>query len=103
MLIGCLMIAYAHDAGQAHAIGDPWDAGAARRGAPWGGGARREAPWGRGRRRGAPWGGPPAEGPGEGIHWGGDTPKDYTKHRQTIQSPGIIDKAPETLYKSIEY
>ena len=37
-----------------------------------------------------------------GIHWGGDTPKDYTKPRQTIQSPGILDKAPETLYKAPE-
>ena len=37
------------------------------------------------------------------IHWGGDTPKDYTKPRQTIQSPRILDKAPETLYKSFEY
>ena len=45
----------------------------------------------------------PAEGPGGGIHWGGDTPKDYTKPRQTIQSPGILDKAPETLYKCFEY
>ena len=55
-------------------------------------------------------GGPPAEGPRGGgrpprglggIHWGGDTPKDYTKPRQTIQSPGILDKAPETLYKAL--
>ena len=44
-------------------------------------------------RRGA-WG---------GIHWGGDTPKDLTKPRHTIQSPGILDKASKTLYKSIEY
>ena len=66
--------------------------GAARRGAPWGGAARRGAPWPMG-------GGRPPRGLG-GIHWGGDTPKDYTKPRQTIQSPGILDKAPETLYKA---
>jgi len=63
------------------------------RGAPSGGAARRGAPWG---ERG---GGRPAEGPGGG----GEAPEDFTKPRQTIQSSGILDKAPETLYKSFEY
>ena len=50
--------------------------------APWGGRPPRGPVGGRAARRGA-WG---------GIHWGGDTPKDYTKPRQTIQSPGILEK-----------
>ena len=31
----------------------------------------------------------------------GTPPTDYTKPQQTIQSPGILDKAPETLYKAL--
>ena len=48
----------------------PRGGGAARRGSPWGG----RPPWG-------PGGGAPAEGPG------GEAPKDFTKPRQTIESP----------------
>ena len=35
-----------------------------------------------------------------GIHWGENTPKDFTKPKQTIQNPGILHKAAETLYKA---
>ena len=38
---------------------------------------------------------PPAEGPGEGGG-GGEAPKDFTKPRQTIQSPN-------RLYKNTKY
>ena len=67
---------------------------------PRGGGPPAEGPrGGGGARQGAPWGGRARRGAWVRIHWGGDTQKDYTKPRQTIQSPGILDKAPETLYK----
>ena len=42
------------------------------------------------RRRGARGGG-----------GGGEAPKDFTKPRQTIQSPNRLYKAPETLHKHI--
>ena len=54
---------------------------------PVGGGARRGAPWG-GARRGAPWG----WGGARRGAWG-EAPKDFTKPRQTIQSPNRLYKA----------
>ena len=46
-------------------------------------------------KRGPVGGGPPAEGPGE-------APKDYTKPRQTIESPNRLYKAPKRLYKDLK-
>ena len=69
----------------------------------WAAPSKCPGPRGGGRPQRGPVGGrPPPRGLGD-IHWGADTPKDYTRPRQTSESPGIFDKAPETLYKSIEY
>ena len=73
--------------------------------------ARRGAPWGGRPPRGPVGGGAPAEGPRGGDArrgaWGDTLGRGHTKRLykapQTIQSPGILDKASGTLYKSIEY
>ena len=38
-----------------------------------------------------------------GIDWGGDTPKDYTKPRQTIQSPEKIIQTHKYKTKTVKY
>ena len=40
-------------------------------------------------------------GPGEGGR--GEAPKDFTKPRQTIQSPDRLYRTPERLYKDPKY
>ena len=52
-----------------------------------------------------PWHGPSpwaaaAVGPGGGGGGGGEAPKDYTKPRQTMQSPDRLCKAPKNTIQS---
>ena len=71
---------------------------------PHGGRAPAKGPRGGGRPPRGPWGaGAPAEGPG-GVSPNSlyKAPTDYTKTRQTIQSPDRLYKAPNWLYRDLE-